>query len=159
MATVHFMHGFIGSGKTTIAKRLELELPAVRLNNDDWMVPLFGRGPHKDKHNDYWLRIHLIHWKLARDIIRAGTDVIMDYGCWSKSGRKEWVERALEFADRVIIHNVRCDLDIARMRCIARTESSANELLVCSNMFDVLLSKFEPMLDDEGFEVITYDNG
>jgi len=158
MATVHFMHGFIGSGKTTIARQLAKELPAVRLNNDDWMMPLYGRGPHGDKHDDYWMRIHKIHWDLARDIIRAGADVIMDYGCWSKSGRKEWAERALEFADRVVFHNVKCDIDVARARCVRRTESGDSELFVCANAFDALLPKFEPISEDEGFNVITYKN-
>lgn len=55
------MHGFIGFGKSTIAKQLAESLPAVRLNNDDWMVELYGRGPHGDKHDDYWLRINKIH--------------------------------------------------------------------------------------------------
>ncbi|MCL2748550.1 MAG: AAA family ATPase [Alphaproteobacteria bacterium] len=158
MATVHFMHGFIGSGKTTIAKRLARELPAVRLNNDDWIVLLYGRGPHGDKHLDYVQRIDKVQWDLAREIVRAGGDVIFDCGTWSKSGRKESVARALEFADKVIFHNIKCDIDVARARCVRRTESGGNELFICADAFDALLSKFEPISDDEGFKVITYDN-
>jgi predicted kinase len=152
------MHGFIGCGKTTVAKKLAAELPAIRLNNDDWMVPLYGRGPHPDKHDEYWLRIHNVQWDLARDIIRTGVDVIMDYGCWSKSTRKEWAARALEFADRVVIHHVKCDINVARTRTIARTNSGAHELFVCENAFNTLLKQFEPMLDDEGFEIVIHDN-
>jgi len=153
------MQGFIGFGKTTIAKRLALELPAVRLNNDQRVVELFGPGPHKrGELDDYDSRINEMHWDLAREIVRTGTDVIMDTGKWSKSGRREQAERALEFADKVIFHDVKCDIDIARARCVARTESENNEMFICANAFDVLLQKFEPMSDDEGFEVITYDN-
>ena len=158
MATVHFMHGFMGFGKTTIAKRLALRLPAVRLYNDEWMVPLYGRGPHGDKHDDYWMRVHTLQWDLARDIIRTGADVILDYGFWGKSDRKKLAARALEFADKVIIHNVKCDMDTARARCLARTESGDHELFVCADAFDALLPKFEPMHDDEGFEAVVYDN-
>ena len=34
MATIHLMVGFIGFGKTTIAKKLEKEPPAVHLTHD-----------------------------------------------------------------------------------------------------------------------------
>ena len=34
--------GLPGAGKTTVARRLAAELPAVRLTPDDWMKPLFG---------------------------------------------------------------------------------------------------------------------
>jgi predicted kinase len=103
MATIHFMHGFIGSGKTTIAKRLAADLPAVRLNNDDWMVALYGRGPHgRELHDDYWTRINKLQWDLVRQILAAGSDVILDYGMWGRADRQEWVKRASEFADRVL---------------------------------------------------------
>lgn len=158
MTTVHFMHGFIGFGKSTIAKQLEKSLPAVRLNNDDWMVELYGRGPHGEKHNDYFMRIDELQWILAREIIRCGVDVILDYGCWNKDDRKKQVIRALEFADKVIIHNVKCNIDVARKRCVSRTESESNQLSISADEFDALLTRFEPLSEDEGFEVITYEN-
>ncbi|MDR2902449.1 MAG: AAA family ATPase [Lactobacillales bacterium] len=159
MATIHFMHGFIGFGKTTIAKRLETELPAVRLNNDEWVVALYGRGPHGFQHPNYLMRIDALQWELAREIIRTGTDVILDYGFWKKSDRKELVTRALAFADRVVIHNVKCDMNTARNRCIARTAAGGDrQLSISQDEFDALLPRFEPMLDDEGFEVITYNS-
>lgn len=95
---------------------------------------------------------------MAREIIRTGTDVIFDYGCWTKSCRQEWNERALEFADRVIIHNVKCEIDIARKRCTTRTQSNDKELFVCADAFDAMLANFELLSDDEGFEVVTYEN-
>jgi len=38
MATIHLMHGFGGFGKTTIAKKLAKDLPAVRLTNDEFIA-------------------------------------------------------------------------------------------------------------------------
>jgi predicted kinase len=57
MATIHLMHGFIGFGKTTIAEKLAKELPAVRLNNDEFMELLYGRNPPPELYQDYYNRI------------------------------------------------------------------------------------------------------
>ena len=40
MATIHLMVGFIGFGKTTIAKKLEKDVSGVCLTHDDFMVKL-----------------------------------------------------------------------------------------------------------------------
>jgi predicted kinase len=34
MATAHLIHGFLGAGKTTLARQLERELPAIRFGAD-----------------------------------------------------------------------------------------------------------------------------
>ena len=36
--TIHMMFGFIGSGKSTFARKLESELRAARFSPDEWMV-------------------------------------------------------------------------------------------------------------------------
>lgn len=41
MATAHLIHGYIGAGKTTFARRLETELPAVRFTHDEGMARFF----------------------------------------------------------------------------------------------------------------------
>jgi hypothetical protein len=38
MATAHLLNGYLGVGKTTLARRLEHELPAVRFTHDEWMI-------------------------------------------------------------------------------------------------------------------------
>ena len=44
MATIHLMTGFIGFGKTTLAKKMEKELSAVRLTHDEIMLERYGRN-------------------------------------------------------------------------------------------------------------------
>lgn len=46
---LHLLCGLPGSGKTTLARLLEQELPALRLTPDEWMKPLFGAGESGDK--------------------------------------------------------------------------------------------------------------
>jgi predicted kinase len=47
--TLFIIVGLPGSGKTTLARELELQHGALRLTKDDWMMPLFGWGEFEDK--------------------------------------------------------------------------------------------------------------
>jgi len=38
MAEIHLICGFIGFGKTTLAKQLEKDLPAIRFTHDEFML-------------------------------------------------------------------------------------------------------------------------
>jgi hypothetical protein len=51
MATLHLMVGLPCSGKTTLAKKLEHELPALRLNLDEWHICLFGQDAEEPEHD------------------------------------------------------------------------------------------------------------
>ena len=42
---IYLMCGFLGFGKTTAAKKLEQELPAIRFTHDEIMLKKFGRTP------------------------------------------------------------------------------------------------------------------
>ncbi|GAA2756515.1 putative kinase [Actinopolymorpha rutila] len=42
MPTAHLIHGYIGAGKTTLAKRLERDADAVRFTLDEWLTALYG---------------------------------------------------------------------------------------------------------------------
>ena len=48
MPTLHLNCGLPGSVKMTLAKRLEHELPALRLAPDEWMTRIFGGGSDED---------------------------------------------------------------------------------------------------------------
>jgi predicted kinase len=40
MPTAHLIHGFLGVGKTTLARQLEQKIPAIRFSHDEWMTRL-----------------------------------------------------------------------------------------------------------------------
>ena len=49
MPTVHMIHGYLGAGKTTLARRLEREAPAIRFTHDEWMARLYGIDPPAER--------------------------------------------------------------------------------------------------------------
>src|SRR2546421_108333 len=54
MATVHLIHGFLGSGKTTFARQLEESLPAIRFTHDEWMSRIYGEDPPVERFAEYF---------------------------------------------------------------------------------------------------------
>ena len=157
-STIHLMHGFIGFGKTTVAKRLADELPAVRLNNDECMVLLYGRNQPEEQFRENYDKVENLIWELAAQIIKAGTDVIIDLGAWSREGRKHQFTRAKKITENVIFHNVICDMEVAKQRAVSRTESSEQEMFIDEDIFEALLKKFEPISPNEGYPVINHES-
>jgi predicted kinase len=77
--------GLPGAGKTTLANRLAEERRAVRLTKDEWMFAL-GSSPW-DEPTGEKLEVEL--WHLARDILRLGLSVVLDFGLWARVERDE----------------------------------------------------------------------
>ena len=91
------MVGLPGSGKTTLAKELELQYDALRLTKDDWMMPLFGWGEYGDKREV----LEALLWKMGARALQLGVNVVLDYGLWARVEREEYRARAEALGARV----------------------------------------------------------
>ena len=96
MATLHLMVGLPGSGKTTLARKLEVEHAALRLTVDEWHVRLFGMDvdDHTNEadlatHNARHMAIESLLWETASRVLMLDVDVILDFGFWTKRERDE----------------------------------------------------------------------
>ncbi|MEU0038727.1 MULTISPECIES: ATP-binding protein [unclassified Streptomyces] len=77
--------GLPGSGKTTLAKRLAREIPAVRLCPDEWLADL-GVDLFDERMRD---QLEGRFWAHAQDLLRLGQTVILEFGFWGAlSGRR-----------------------------------------------------------------------
>lgn len=83
MTTLHLTVGLPGAGKTTRARALERDLPALRLTPDEWMIPLFDDNDADGKRDVLEGRL----LGVALDAVRLSTNVVLDFGCWSREER------------------------------------------------------------------------
>ena len=84
VATAHLIHGYLGAGKTTFARRLERDLPALRFTHDDWMVCLYGRDPPTELFSDYAARVSDQIDAIWPRCLELGLDVVLDLNFWTR---------------------------------------------------------------------------
>lgn len=68
--------GLPGSGKTTLAKKIEKELSAIRFCPDEWMHALSIDVYDNDWHG----KIESLQWHLTQDLLRRAHTVIIEWG-------------------------------------------------------------------------------
>ncbi|MGZ4456208.1 MAG: AAA family ATPase [Nocardioides sp.] len=95
--TLHLPVGLPGSGKTTLARRLESERHALRLTKDEWVKALFvADNPPAAQ--------AVVEGRLVEVALRAlelGTDVVVDFGLWSRHERSALRQAAADRGARV----------------------------------------------------------
>ena len=79
--------GKICSGKSTYAQKLRLEYSAVILSVDEITLALFGNEAG-EKLDNYVCRAENYLYNNSLEIIETGTNVILDWGFWTKSERE-----------------------------------------------------------------------
>ena len=118
MPTLHLLCGFIGAGKTTFAKKLERDIPAVRFSPDEWMVKLYGHNPRAQDFQDYYDRVVNLIWQTTLHLLDLGLDVVLDFGFWSRASRDAARARATAARVPYKLYFVECS-NVQRKSCVA----------------------------------------
>jgi predicted kinase/predicted N-acetyltransferase YhbS len=153
--TVHAIFGYLGSGKTTLARQLEYRTGGVRLSIDEWTIGLSGDDVNLDP--DIFSRTWGLLGELWPRVIRSGVDVILDFGFWARAGRDEARGMAASLGAEFRLYSVTCNDETARARCIRRNDIESYS--IDDSTFDLLRAKFEPLGGDEVSIVIESDGG
>ena len=125
MATLHLMVGLPCSGKTTLARRLEVERAALRLTPDEWQVTLFGQDASAPEHDTRHSLIEGMLWDIAARALELGTNVILDYGFWAREEREDFRARARQLGASSEIHFLDAAPDELLRRLAARNAQPA----------------------------------
>ncbi|WP_285685980.1 ATP-binding protein [Actinoplanes sp. NBRC 103695] len=98
--TLFLTVGLPCTGKTTAARRIEIEHDAIRLTKDEWVKALYGNGNPPSAAD-------VIEGRLIRIGLRAlelGTNVVIDYGLWSRDERSALRRAAADRGAAVEMH-------------------------------------------------------
>jgi predicted kinase len=146
MPTLFLLCGLPGSGKTTLAKQLEREQPALRLTPDEWMGPLFGTSHDEPKR----AIVEALQWEVAEKALALGISVVLDWGFWSRTERDDFRSRAAALGADAGVRF----LDVPRNELSRRLEVRNAALLpgtfrVTDAEIDLYITTFEPPTSDE----------
>ncbi len=149
-ATAYILCGFIGSGKTTFAKKLEKETGAVRITKDEWSINSIGNDPTIDGYKEWDTKIIELSRNVAFQLIKKGIDVIMDEGFWAKEQRVQLRDKIQSLGATPILYYVNTPVNIMRKRTLERNRNrSKDSFNISSEMFDDYLKYWQPPSDDE----------
>ncbi|MDE0803132.1 MAG: ATP-binding protein [Acidimicrobiales bacterium] len=108
-----------GSGKTTLAKRLESAGRGIRMCTDDWQEALCVSHADEEFHSRLQARLY----EHALALLEHGQDVILEDGLWMKHERDQKMADARRCGARTEIHVFDLDFDELWARLDRRNRS------------------------------------
>lgn len=158
---MHLLHGLSGSGKSTLVRELARDGRAVRFTLDEWMLRLHPDLPHDDEgYGPLAARAKDLVWTIAEQVLRAGTDVVLDWNAWSREHRLRAVERADTLGADVVLHVLEVSIDVASEQAQERTDrgtAHAHRITRAEN--EHLATLMEAPSTEEGLEVCFHPLG
>lgn len=155
MATAHLIHGYLGAGKSTYARRLAAETGAVLLCFDEWYLRLYTDGsPTGALDDDLLNRLYAVlndHWPR---LLAAGVDVVLDFGFWSRSWRDDARALAAAAGAEPRLHWVQTSDETALARCLTRNEDPGSAFLLDRDAYVALKARYDPPSADETVQVV-----
>lgn len=162
MATLHFICGKAGSGKTTLARQLAGTLPAVALVEDEWIDTL---GFEINSLEDFRVassKVRKLIALLASDLLRLDVSVVFDFAGNTRKDR-QWVRGIFQHtnADH-LLHTI----DATDEQCLdnihRRNEEKPKGIYsgyVSDDTFHAVTAHFVPPHEDEMFRVRAHGFG
>ncbi|MBY6242041.1 AAA family ATPase [Methylosinus sp. Sm6] len=148
-ATAFLIHGYLGAGKTTLARRLEAEKQAVRFTHDEWMRSLYGDDPPQAMFRECALRVSNVIEATWTRCVTLKMNVILDFGFWSRQERDRVRGLVASLGGEAILYRLACPDDVAWERISKRNQRLESSLYISPNTFEILKAEFEPLDPDE----------
>ena len=150
MATLFLICGLPGVGKTTLARRLETERPALRLSPDEWIARLLADANDKAELDRLRSPVESVQWEVAAKVLTLGVDVILEWGFWSREERTHYRARAEALGVHVEVRFLNVGREELWERLSKRNANlPVGTFVVTEEQLDLWLSWFEPPAADE----------
>jgi len=150
MATLHLMVGLPFSGKTTLARKLERDCPALRLTPDEWQVRLFGQDAREPEHDARHTLIEAMLWNIAGRALELGVNVILDFGFWAREEREDFRSRAKALGAGSEVHFLDVSEDELLRRLEIRNSRPSQEYFeISAEMMRPWIASFQRPTADE----------
>lgn len=88
-------------------------------------------------------------WNTAEKLLQLNLDVILDFGCWAKSERDEFRQKAHAIGANFKIHYMDCPLETIWERLNRRNHSSADGFYISKASLEKWSTLFEPPTKEE----------
>lgn len=121
--TLFLTIGLPGTGKTTAARRIEVEHHALRLTKDEWMKALFG--PENPASASDVIEGRLV--TLGLRALELGINVVLDFGLWSRDERSALRQAAGDVGAAVVMRYFALPLREQRTRLRQRLAEAPHE--------------------------------
>lgn len=159
MATLHFICGKAGAGKTTPARELGRTLSAAVFCEDEWICTLgfeicsledFARASSKCRE---------LIGPLASELLRLGVSVVFDFAGNTITGR-QWVRTVFEAGEADHVLHL---IEATDSECLANIHRRNNEKPpgvywghVSDETFHAVTAHFAPPQPEEGFRILAH---
>lgn len=114
--------GLPGSGKTTLAKKLEREGKGIRICTDDWQEDLTVDHDDDEFHDKLQKRLY----RLALELLEYNQSVILEDGLWMQSEREEKLADARKKRAHVELHFFDLSFEELWRRLTLRNQSNSH---------------------------------
>ncbi|MBS1705992.1 MAG: ATP-binding protein [Armatimonadetes bacterium] len=156
--TLILVCGLPGSGKTTLAKQIEIQRTAIRMCPDDWIESILLNSDdtrEKDRLRD---AVENLQWDLAKSYLVKGLTVILENGFWAEEERTQYAMEAIDLGARIELYAMdSSDLDELWRRIELRNQTLDSPIWVMRREdHEPKWSGFEPPTLEE---VSFYDDG
>lgn len=153
--TLIFFCGKMGSGKSTRAGQVTAERNAVLISEDDWLAALYADDISSfDDYLHYSKRLRPLVQAHVEKLLRAGTDVVMDFPANTKRQR-EWFKQLFTSAEAPYVFYYLQASDELCLQQIAQRqiEQPQRAAFDTEAVFNQVNKYFEAPHESEGLEI------